>query len=250
MEWFFKPFRALFKIYFFVVFFGSLMVLYPLFWWLLHDPKRHPQCFAFMKHWGSFLQLMGGFTLVRHLKEPLPEPPYIVVPNHSSYLDIILMYNVIPDYFAFMGKAELNNWPLFGIFFRKKMNISVDRGSRIAAARALVAANRELDSGHGLIIFAEGTIPPHAPKLKAFKNGAFKLAIDKQVPIVPVTFTRNWRLIQSARLFKGLSGPGFAPVHIHPAVSTKGLTEEDLVDLREQVFHTIQQPLLEHESGR
>lgn len=231
-----------------LAFAGSLLLLYPLFYWFLSKRERHERCFRFMRHWGSFLELIGGLTIVRLKKEDLPPPPYIVVPNHSSYLDIILMYNTIPDYFAFMGKAELNNWPLFNIFFIKKMNISVDRGSRIAAARALVSAHKELDEGHSLIIFAEGTIPPFAPRLKPFKNGAFKLAIDKQVPIVPITFLRNWRLLQSSKLFKGKAGPGFAPVVIHPAISTKGLTEEDLVDLRNRVFTTVQQPLLDYES--
>ncbi|MBK7084897.1 MAG: 1-acyl-sn-glycerol-3-phosphate acyltransferase [Flavobacteriales bacterium] len=55
--------------------------------------------------------------------------------NHSSYLDIVQMFNLVPDYFLMMGKYELQRWPLFRIFF-KRMDIAVNRGSRVEAAKA------------------------------------------------------------------------------------------------------------------
>lgn len=94
------------------------------------------------------------------------------------------MYNVIPEYFLFMGKYELLRWPLFNMFF-KDMNIAVNRGSHVEAAKAFRRAANALDRGTSLALFPEGTIPVFTPRLKPFKDGAFKLAIEKQVPIVP-----------------------------------------------------------------
>ena len=70
-------------------------------------------------------------------KSELPAGPFIICPNHGSYLDIITMYRVFKRYFIFMGKAEILEWPLFGIFFSKGMNISVNRQSNRGSHEAL-----------------------------------------------------------------------------------------------------------------
>ncbi len=138
-----------------------------------------------------------------------------------------------------MGKAELNRWPLIRIFFRSGMNISVNRANRKDAHRSLQQARDVLDEGKVLVIFPEGTIPTHVPKMKRFKNGAFKVAIDTGVPIVPVTFTSNYKRMMNGGYFKAQASPGICPCFIHKPIQTGGLTDEDLVALREQTFETI-----------
>jgi 1-acyl-sn-glycerol-3-phosphate acyltransferase len=238
------PFRLLFKAYFGLYFFVTLTILYPLFYWSLAKSSRFPIAFKLKRIWAFILQLgyFSGFS--RKVEAPLPEGPFIVCCNHTSYLDIIMMYRAIPRYFIFMGKQELLKWPLFNIFF-KKMDLAVNRSSSSAAARSFMKAKAVLQEGHVLAIFPEGTIPRHSPRLSRFKDGAFKLAIECQVPIVPMTFLTNWRLLSDTESPLGHAGPGIARVVIHPPVSTKGMTSKDLVDLRQQVFNTIDSTLKE-----
>jgi len=242
-KWLFLPFRWLYKIYFVLVFFTSLAVLYIPFRILLFRPKRYERAFRLKRVWAFFLQWASGVPVKVVRKAPLPKAPYIICCNHSSYLDIIQMYNVIPEYFLFMGKYELLRWPLFNIFF-KGMNIAVNRGSHNEAAKAFRKAAHALDRGTSLALFPEATIPTFTPRMKPFKDGAFKLAIEKQVPIVPITFLDHWRLFGEPTEFLSRARPGIARAVVHPPIPTKGLTEADLVALRKEVFRVIEGPLI------
>ena len=130
------------------------------------------------KVWSWILSALLFCPINKTFRGKLPKGPYIVVSNHSSYLDTVFMYGVIPDYFLFIGKGELLKWPLFGLFFRKQ-DIPVHRDQSRLAYNALQKAYEAIDRGECIAMYPEGTIPLHAPKMKAFKNGAFKMAIDK-----------------------------------------------------------------------
>lgn len=243
-KWLFLPLRWVYKAWFALVFFLSLVVLYLPFRRLLRKPDRYRKAFRLKRAWAYFLQWAAG-TPVRVVSSAgLPPPPYVICCNHSSYLDIIQMYNVVPDYFLFIGKYELLRWPLFNIFF-KDMNIAVDRGNRTEAAKAFRRAAHAIGAGTSVAIFPEGTIPAFTPRLKPFKDGAFKLAIEKQVPIVPITFLDHWRLFGEPTELLSRGRPGIARVVVHPSIGTMGLTEADLVDLRQRVFQVIEAPLLD-----
>ena len=243
MKWAFLPFRWAYKLWFALVFFSSLMLLYLPFRVLLYRPRRYHKAFRLKRIWALYLHWASGVPLRIVDRAPLPKAPYIICCNHSSYLDIIQMYNVIPEYFLFMGKYELLRWPLFNIFF-KDMNIAVNRGSHIEAAKAFRRAAHALDRGTSIAIFPEGAIPAFVPRMKPFKDGAFKLAIEKQVPIVPITFLDHWHLFGEPMEVLSRGRPGIARAVVHPAIPTKGLTEADLVALRKQVYEVIEGPLI------
>ncbi len=141
-----------------------------------------------------------------------------------------------------MGKAELRNVPMFNIFFRR-MNISVNRSSVKDSHKAYKRARKDLSKGISLAIFPEATIPPFSPELGPFKNGAFKLAIEMQVPIVPITFLDNWRLFPDREKEKMLVKPGLSRIVIHKAIPTVGLTENDANLLRDQIRDIIRDTL-------
>jgi len=101
----------------------------------------------------------------------------------------------------------------------------------------------EIDKGNPLVIFPEGTISKEAPKLAPFKSGAFVLAVQKQIPVLPVTFLTNWRLMQRGDFWFGRAGPGIAQISIHPPVSTKGLSRERVPEIQELVKAIINKPL-------
>ncbi|MBK9146507.1 MAG: 1-acyl-sn-glycerol-3-phosphate acyltransferase [Flavobacteriales bacterium] len=247
-KWLFLPLRVAYKCWFVFVFFSSLVLLYVPFRILLYTPQRYYKAFRLKRVWASYLAYASGVPPRIVSKAPLPEPPYVICCNHSSYIDIIQMYNVIPRYFLFIGKYELLKWPLFNMFF-KGMNIAVNRSDRGGAAKAFRKAAQAIDRGTSIAIFPEGTIPAYAPRMKPFKDGAFKLAIEKQVPIVPVTFVDHWRLFGEPLELFARARPGIARVVIHDSLPTAGLGEADQAGLRKRVYEVIEGPLL-HDDAR
>lgn len=235
--------RTLWKALFVLNFVAGLIILYPLFRIFLSKRKWYPKAFSLMRFWARWItHLPGVFTKIerRIANRDLP-PVAIYCANHVSYLDIVLSYIVIPRYFVFMGKQEIDKAPLFRIFFRD-MNILVRRESNIGAHKAFMRAAEEVDRGNSMFLFPEGTISARG-KLLPFKNGAFKLAIDKQVPVIPVTFLNNWRLLQNGGFLKSHGRPGIARIIVHEPIQTTGMTEKDLVNLRTQVYSVIQKAL-------
>jgi len=156
---------------------------------------------------------------------------YIFCSNHTSYLDTVSTYLATPIYFHFMGKAELLKVPMFRIFFWR-MDIPVDRTSRIGSHKAFNRASDDLKKGISIAIFPEGTILNTAPKLHRFKNGPFKLAIDNQVPIVPITFKNNWVILPNGRKAKKGGRPAKMQIVIHKPIETKGMTDNDIEKLK------------------
>ena len=241
--------RTLWKLLFLLNFVLGLLVLYPLFYILLSRKKWFPLAFKLKKFWATWILIVPGLyvkitrkTSTQHLPQPC-----IYCSNHVSYLDIVVSYILIPNYFVFMGKQELNKAPLFRIFFRE-MNILVDRKSTMSSHRAFLRAATEIKKGHSVFLYPEGTISSSG-KLRGFKNGAFKLAIEQQVPIVPITFLNNWKLLQNGGFFKASGRPGISRIVIHEPIPTAGMTEDDLVSLRTKI-HDIISNDLEKDSNR
>ncbi len=238
--------RALWKTLFLLNFVLSLIVLFPLFYIFLLKEKWFPKAFLLFKFWARWiLTIPGLFVKVTYKisKNDLPQPA-VFCSNHVSYLDIISSYLAIPNYYVFMGKQELDKAPLFRIFF-KEMNILVDRKSNVASHRAFLRAGIDIEKGHSAFLFPEGTTSSEG-RLRGFKNGAFRLAIEKQVPIVPITFLNNWKLLQMGGFFKAYGRPGICRVVVHEPISTLGMTENDLVSLRTKVYDIIQNELNEY----
>ena len=236
--------RALWKLFFILNFILGLILLYPFFAILLSKKSRYRTCFCLMRFWARWIaHVPGVFVRVKREveKNKMPEP-CVYVANHSSYLDIVLSYIVVPNYFIYIGKLEIEKAPLFRIFF-KGMNIYVDRKSRSGSYKALVQASAKLRDGESIFIYPEGSIESKG-NLKPFKNGAFRIAIDNQVPIVPITFLNNCKLMQNGGFFKSHGRPGISRVVVHQPIPTKGMTEEDLIPLRDQVRNIIAQTLI------
>lgn len=190
------------------------------------------------------LLLFAGVRLkVKGIANIPQDGAYIICPNHSSFLDIFCIYTLFPKYFVFTGKKEIEKWPLFHIYYTSGMNILIDRHNPgdIKALKKMLA---EIDKGIPLVIFPEGTISKQAPILAPFKSGAFAVAVQKQVPIIPVTFVTNWKLLQRKGVWKGKAGPGIAEVVIHKPIMTSGLNKVNIDQLQMQVQTIINGPLL------
>lgn len=231
--------RALWKILFLLNFVLGLIILYPLFYFLLLKKERFSKAFRLKKIWARWILIVPGLFVKVKRETSLEQLPHTAVycANHASYLDIILNYIVVPNYFVSMGKQEIDKAPLFRIFFRE-MNILVDRKSNTGSHRAFIRAGEEIEKGHSVFIFPEGGISSWG-KLLNFKNGAFRLAIEKQVSIVPITYLNNWKHLQNGGFLKAFGKPGICKVVVHQPVSTIGMTIDDVALLRTKVRDVI-----------
>ena len=239
------PFIIIYRLYFAIIFFAVLTILYPVFWIMLLNEKNFNAVWK-LKLATARLILILDFIGIRKISVPENlEGPYVICANHASYLDIIAFYRILPkNRFLFMGKSELLRWPVINIFF-SKMDIAVNREKRHSAMRSLIRAKREIENGWSIVIFPEGGIPLTAPKMGQFKNGAFKMAIDLGVPILPITCLDNWQLFGTDPVLSARAHPGVAKVIIHDPIPTKGLEKKDLVSLRSRTFEVINKPLME-----
>ena len=177
-----------------------------------------------------------------HRFDPETFDTLIFCPNHFSYLDIPTM-GLNPHNAIFVGKNEMETIPLFGYMY-KKLHITVDRSKLKSKYSSLVKSLTAIDEGKSLVIFPEGGILSDTPpQMGRFKDGAFRAAIEKQIPIIPVTIPYNW-IILPEYTFR-LRG-GKIKVIFHEPIETKGLSLEDMGQLKEKVYQVIHNELKKH----
>ncbi len=166
--------------------------------------------------WSRMIQIFCCYPSRKNKKLQTNGKPFVLIANHTSYLDIFLMFSVFPEHpFLFMGKSEILGYPILKTYF-KNLNIPVNRGNKTQAGRAFVAARKAIDEGFSVCIFPEGGIPDlNAPEMARFKDGAFLLAQKTGVPVVPVTFMNHYKLFSDPDDFFGPAHPGMSKVYLH-----------------------------------
>tara|TARA_B100000767_G_scaffold249160_1_gene250558 strand:- start:4 stop:660 length:657 start_codon:yes stop_codon:yes gene_type:complete len=168
---------------------------------------------------------------------------YIFCPNHVSTLDIPFILAVIPVPLQYIGKAEIAKIPLFGYFY-KNNSVIVDRENRRNAYSAFLKAGEKLKMGINMCIFPEGGIPKSDIYLKKFKNGPFRLALDKNIKIVPITMPDSKSMFPE-QYFKGR--PGIVRIKIHKAIAPNNLGEKSIENFNLSVYNTIFEQLKNYE---
>ena len=205
--------------------------------------------------WGGNLILRGlrvwsaiWFRLVgiRHRNiyrhRPDPDKQYIFVLNHISYLDAAIAVESIRQPFRALGRHDLKRIPVFGWIYRVFV-IMVDRGNKEDRARSLVDLRRALDHGISILIFPEGTFNETDQPLKSFYNGAFRIAIETQTPILPVVLLDAWDRMHH-RQFLSLTPGVSRSVFLEP-ISVEGLTLDDMEPLKQRVYEIMERALIE-----
>ncbi len=159
-------------------------------------------------------------------------------------IDIMLTLAIFPNCFLFIGKKELGALPLFGYFYRRT-NLLVDRSSMRSRMKVFEKAAEKIDEGYGLCIYPEGGVPKDEKVMLAnFKNGAFKLAYEKDIPIIPVSYKDCKRKMP----FSWTRGyPGLLRVVVHPFLTPPD-SEEGIEALKMRCYHLIFEALNEHEN--
>lgn len=243
-------FSLMWKCYVGSIFVLFALALYPLFAILLSNKKWKKTSFRLFVFWSWMMRIFCLYAVKKVKNAPIPDGPYIIISNHSSYLDIFFMHSLMPKHpFLFLGKGEILGYPIIRTYF-KGLNIPVHRKDRAKAAQSFVMAKKAVNEGWSLVIFPEGTIPDEGnPKMIPFKAGAFKLAKALNIPIVPITFTNNWTLFSDPTDLLGPARPGISHVYIHPHISIEEMADLTEKELSELCFQRINAPILEEYPG-
>ena len=236
MRFFKIIFWILWRIWFYVLVLLPILVLFPLLIISISKEKWYRYFFVLARIWARFILFVMGFrTKVIYDQEILQGKSYMFVANHTSMTDIMLMLSVTRNPFVFVGKKELANIPLFG-FFYKKTCILVDRNSQKSRFEVYERAQKRLNQGLSICIFPEGGVPDENIILDEFKDGAFRLAIEHKIPIVPMTFYDNKKRL-SYTFFSG--SPGIMRAKIHHFFDTMNLTMDAKKEIKENVREVI-----------
>jgi 1-acyl-sn-glycerol-3-phosphate acyltransferase len=192
--------------------------------------------------WGRVLAwLTPVLVAVEGVENAHQERSYIVVCNHQSAVDILVVYGWLKLDLKWVIKQELRKVPAIGVGCEKVGHIFVERENPNHARQAIEEALDRLGKGIGILFFVEGTRSPDG-KLLPFKKGAFQTAIEQQLPLLPVTLigTRDILPPKSLKPF-----PGRARMIIHPAIETDGMSQLQIADLMNRTKKTISSALPE-----
>lgn len=231
------PLTFLYRIWFYLLVLVSILVLFPFIFITIYKEKTYPFFFKIARFWAKIVLIGMGFRYRIEGQHYFEEgKSYMLVANHTSMTDIMLMLIAVQNHpFVFVGKKELQNIPLFG-FIYKRVCIMVDRNSSKSRYEVFQRAQNRINQGLSICIFPEGGVPEEHIILDEFKDGAFRIAIEHELAILPMTFYDNKKRF-SYTFFSG--SPGKMRAKIHPPVYTKGLTLENKNTLKNQVRELI-----------
>lgn len=196
--------------------------------------------YFFLKGWGySFGYLCGIWfrTVGRH--KIAPKQPYVFVANHNSYLDSPAFVTAIPGQFRPLGKAEMRKIPVFGWLYPYVV-IVVDRSSAQSRLRSIRQLKEKLQRGISVFLFPEGKMNQTTDPLLPFHDGAFRLAVETQTPIMPMLILNSRRLLPREPF---VLRPGVITSVFLEQVETKGLTLADVPALKQQVYEQMKTAL-------
>lgn len=224
-------FWIFYRIWFYIMVALPILIMFPLLIVSILKESWYPFFFKLARFWAKFILVGMGFPWKITFDQKLEKnKSYMLVANHVSMMDIMLMLVTVKNNpFVFVGKKELAKIPLFG-FFYKRTCILVDRSSPESRKAVYLRAQKRLQSGLSICIFPEGGVPDESVLLDEFKDGAFRLAINHKIPIVPMTFYDNKKRF-SWNFFSG--GPGLLRVRVHDFLETDSLTIDNTRELNE-----------------
>jgi len=204
--------------------------------------------YKFSRFWAEAFFFMIGIKYSQIDEESHDrEQEYIFVSNHISYLDIPMMMRVVKGQnMRILGKAEMNKIPVFGSIY-KRGAVSVDRSSPEARSKSLQELIAFVQKKISVFICPEGTFNiTHFP-LKDFYDGAFRIAIETQKPILPILFLDTYERLNYKSIFS--LNPGKCRSVYLSATNTEGLTLEDLPFLKEKIFKQMEEALIRYHAS-
>jgi 1-acyl-sn-glycerol-3-phosphate acyltransferase len=164
----------------------------------------------------NWLRLSGMKVRVSGLENLDPEQTYVFIANHRSYLDTATIFHYLNRRIGLLAKKELLKVPILGYGMGYVNIMAIDRSNRERAIRTVKAATERIASGISFAVFAEGTRAPVGEMLP-FKKGAFYMAVEAGVPVVPVAI-RNTDMLMGKGT--GTARPGLIEMIVMPPIPT------------------------------
>jgi len=163
--------------------------------------------------------------------------PVVFMSNHQSLIDIAAIIDTLPPSVSwrFVAKKELVRIPIFGWCLVTTGQIIIDRGNRERAVASLRRAAERIRGGASVIVFPEGTRSPDG-SLRPFKSGPFHLAVEAQVPIIPITVSGSQRITPKGSIEVH---PGTVKIVFGKPIPTRGLTKDERNQLKARVREAI-----------
>lgn len=242
-----SPFTGLFTLWSMFWFIGVFLLFYPFIFILLQKLSYRKYAAKLVRIWSKCFFFFSFIRFeVKHHFVPDKKQNYVFCANHFSFLDIAVIVYLLEHYTSFVGKSSLGKLPLFGYMYAR-LNILVNRSDNASRAGSLSKALKALQSGRSIAIFPEGGIvsKKYPYMAKPLKDGALIMAIQQQIPLVPISLFNNYQIFSDKPL---MIRPGVIRAEIHPPIITKGLTMDDVPMLREKLYHIIQDPILKYYS--
>ena len=239
-----KCIQVIYSMYVMLVFILLLLVVFPfvLLVSVFGKIKGGNMIYRICSAWADGWFLLVGMRSKKIKKTAAPQPgaQYIFVANHISYMDVPMIVKAIRQPLRALGKAALAKVPLFGFLYRYGA-IMVDRSNPENRKKSVQQLKSVLKKGISVFIFPEGTFNTTGQPLKEFYDGAFRIAIETQTPILPVIFPDTVKRLHYSSIFSFT--PGKCRAIFLAEVPVKGLTADDLPLLKTTVFNKMETAL-------
>lgn len=197
---------------------------------------------VFATAWARLNMRVSLMTVdVRGADKVDPRQSYVIVANHQSLVDIYVLYGCLPMDIKWVMKQELRSVPVLGIACEMMGHILIDRSNTEAAVKSINDARERIRNGISVVFFPEGTRSRNGD-LGSFKKGAFRLAQELSLPILPVSIHDSNQVLPSDTTH---IVPGNVRMQIHDPIPTAGLTPSDVSKLANDVRELIRQSLEE-----
>jgi 1-acyl-sn-glycerol-3-phosphate acyltransferase len=154
----------------------------------------------------------------------------VLVANHSSYLDVVVLLAALPVDVRFVAKQELRRAPVIGSVIRKVGHLTVERAAGSQSVADAESVSAALRRGQSVCVFPEGTFV-RSPGLLPFRLGAFKSAVETGCPVIPITIRGTRDILPADR---HLPRPGSVTVAVGPPLKPEGLGWPAIVGLRDR----------------
>ncbi|OAD91137.1 acyl-phosphate glycerol 3-phosphate acyltransferase [Aequorivita soesokkakensis] len=235
-------FTTFYRIWFYIIVAIATILLFPFLLISILKHSWYPFFFKVARTWSALIIYgIGCYPIIKRDIQYEKGRSYMFVANHTSMTDIMLMFYATKNPFVFVGKKELAKIPLFGYIY-KRTCILVDRGNTKSRVEAFRRAEIRLNEGLSVCIFPEGGVPDDLSiLLDEFKDGAFRLSIEHQIPIAPMTFHDNKKRFPYSFF---IGGPGKMRVKVHKLIPTATLTLDSRKELKKETREVILNELL------
>lgn len=244
MRYLMAPLRALYVVYAFTLFF---LLMIPVFVWALVVSQTgrirggnlvYRACMVWADVW-FFLIFIRHQNIYK--EEPDPGQSYIFVANHITYLDAAILPKVFRHPVRPLGKVEMAKIPLFGTIYKNAI-VTVDRSSPGNRAKSVQLLKSILRKGISVVVFPEGTFNESGKALKDFYDGAFRIAIETNTPIMPVLFLDMYDRMHTHSIFS--LNPGRSRAIFLPAIPVDEYSLQEIAALKQKVYRLMEEELM------